>query len=99
MSPRFKYHCLLFVGLPIGFALFAFLSFVISPWFAFGGLVWTVFVGEFSSEIKCPVCKRPVGWHRYRMLGRQFAYWAPLVGPHCDGCQNPYYGGRREIEE
>jgi hypothetical protein len=75
ISPREKYHLLLFVILPLGVVVVGVLAALVSQIFAPLFFVWMIGIRIALSRIYCPQCGKSVG-----------GYYTLVVGRYCRHC-------------
>jgi len=88
LSPRRKYHLLVWVAWPVGAAILAIPMFLVSPWFFVVVVGWAIWLEVVTDRIPCPSCGKRIAWGQYRVLGIRFNWWRLVVPRYCDQCGN-----------
>jgi len=84
LSPRARYHVLLFLGPFTGMAIIGSLAFLFSKWIALLTHVYMVLLLRWIGRIRCPSCGAPlIGG--YKVLGFHFRSQI-IVSRYCKGC-------------
>jgi hypothetical protein len=61
ISPRAKFHLLVWVAWPLGGAIAALPAYLVSPWFAVAFFLWAVYVQRATNNVRCPTCGHCTG--------------------------------------
>jgi hypothetical protein len=95
MSPRTKYHLLLWVAGPLGAAIAALPAYLISPWFVVGFFLWAFYVQLAVNDVRCPSCDNRVGFAKQSSWRLRHYFILPKNCEDC-GADLSTKGQRRE---
>jgi len=90
---------LVFVLWPLLGLSVAWLSLVVSEWFAVLSLPMVFIFQEAFSRFRCEHCGKPLGWNELalprKLFGIKLSWWTPHIPKRCSRCRNEY--DRREV--
>jgi len=84
-------------GVPASCLLFGYLAVAIHPAFAPLLLGWVFLLAHLVKRIPCPSCGKPIGWSKYKFLGRDAESGVPPR--HCTHCGYDLTGKEGEARE